>query len=525
MADENSVEIIYEAVVRGMQNVENLSRQNEQLQSQAKSQAETIKRLTTEHQKHESALLKARSAIQAFRRELFAVAFTTGLVVGGLKLMGNESDRLSAKLEAVSDRWRDMLRRAGDFLVGGVNRMKGIKDGQDPISRSARINQLSLEAQTARLAGDQVTALEKTQEAERIKILENGNKEKERLYGDLLRKKQEMEREDLRLTELGLKRQAQIYKDFVKETVGAFKGGTADTLFNFLQGERQTAGDVLRNFTTGINRAISNALSESLFTSIAGGGGMGGFFQNFTNALTGKKPELAEAQKTNARLAEMSDLERRMADCICSAAETLRHIEACTCATAEAIGGRIPTSATVQMPGASTAQKIASIAGLVGSVAGLGGMVSGGFGGGGSTGPGPMFPPDGGINPGGVPPSAGPGGGGPSFNYQPGPILHSGGFIHKFPSGGEVPIMAQPGEFVVRRTAASENKDLLKSINSGSRQSRSAQNVYFINANDAKSFSDMLSSPSARAQLEMQITRAIMANGQLRDTIKNFGRG
>lgn len=302
-----------------------------------------------------------------------------------------------------------------------------------------------------------------------------------------------MEREDLRLTELGLKRQSQIYKDFVKETVGAFKGGTADTLFNFLQGERQTVGDVLKSFTTGINRAISNALSESLFTSLLGGGGMGGFFQNFMNSLTGKKtddPNKKAQDETNRILIDHNNILMAIRECVCRTASAVEAMAACGCPDNSKI-----TSMNITPGKISTASRLASVFGSIAGAAGaLGGM------------------PSGGKSP-------------PSIKIDPKLLGHSGREIPQFPSGGEVPIMAQPGEFIVRKSAAQDNKDLLKSINSGARQSKQAQNVYFINANDAKSFSDMLSSPSARAQLEFQITRAIMGNGQLRDTIKNFGRG
>ena len=45
--------------------------------------------------------------------------------------------------------------------------------------------------------------------------------------------------------------------------------------------------------------------------------------------------------------------------------------------------------------------------------------------------------------------------------------FHDGGLIPGFAGGGEVPIIAQPGEFVVNRRATQNNMGMLSAINSG----------------------------------------------------------
>jgi len=117
---------------------------------------------------------------------------------------------------------------------------------------------------------------------------------------------------------------------------------------------------------------------------------------------------------------------------------------------------------------------------------------------------------------GGLPASAG-------VTFGPNSFAHTGGAV-RFQTGGEVPAVLHQGEFVVRRSVAQDNKEALKEMNAGGKKIRGTQNVFMIKANDASSFADMLSTPSARAQLEIQVIRAIMANGQIRQIIKDFAK-
>lgn len=74
----------------------------------------------------------------------------------------------------------------------------------------------------------------------------------------------------------------------------------------------------------------------------------------------------------------------------------------------------------------------------------------------------------------------------------------------------------------MRRAAAEQNKDLLRSINGGATPMKGTGNVFIINANDAASFASMLSSPSAQAQIEISVIRSVMSNGNLRNILKNY---
>ncbi len=78
-------------------------------------------------------------------------------------------------------------------------------------------------------------------------------------------------------------------------------------------------------------------------------------------------------------------------------------------------------------------------------------------------------------------------------NYYP---YHSGGEIKKrlpsFQYGGEIPIMAKPGEFMVREGPAQRNMDLLQAINAGKDISEGKQVTYTIYAVDARSFQQLL---------------------------------
>lgn len=89
--------------------------------------------------------------------------------------------------------------------------------------------------------------------------------------------------------------------------------------------------------------------------------------------------------------------------------------------------------------------------------------------------------------------------------------------------GGEVPIMAHRGEFVVNARAAQANKGILEEINSGDmNRVRGTQNVFLIRANDAQSFANMLSTPSARHQIEIAVIRAVTLNQTIRPVLKEF---
>ena len=498
--------------------------------------------------KNTNTLLNAHSAVRRLHRELFVGASIIGLVTFALSAMakGSESAQIGLdKLNSVLTKGGGNIGNMASWAVAyagalstGLGNARAVQTADDMLLNNKSIETqakaldmksklLTMESDIYKTKGDELMSIKKKQQAEdeslKAEQIINEKNTGEKLYQitkdalsskkDLLAQGHAAEMEAFRLHSMGLKQQAEIDSQFKKQVVGGTQQTSSNVLQNFLNGEKQTGMDIVNAFRANFNKAVSDAFTESLFA----GKGFGGFFKNLTDMFTGKKPEVELAEKSNARLAEISDFNERMADCICSAAETLKRIEECTCSTAQQIGGAIPTSVNFSPGKESTWSKLATITGAIGSIAGgIGGL--GGLGGV----PTPVNP--GTMPPAGMAPMAGPEFM-PSISMPGGAIGHSGMEVPKFPSGGEVPIMAQPGEFIVRKSAAQDNKDLLKSMNSGARQSKGAQNIYFINANDAKSFSDMLSSPSAQQTMEMQITRAIMNNGSLRDAIRSFGRG
>ena len=545
---DQQVQIIYEAVVRGQEKVVELARANEQLKAQTEAQAKTVKRLTEEHNKNESSMLKARHAIQAFRREMFAFGFVAASMAGALAFLAKGSDNLASALSTLGKETAQASKPLGDLIakyirfyggkgftspdlsIGSQNKLSSMfadiealrgnsasalreKLRADEIKmadevgdkwestfkrvfdtrkkllieqeeREKRVEILSAQAATAKAQGNDYTSLLKSQEAERLKIFRNSSDERQKLIEKEVLARQEAEREMFRLEKLGLERHRQILEGFNRDVIAAMRGGTSDAIFGALEGQGVDAKNIIKSISSDINRATADALSKALFTSLAGGGGEGGFMDLFKNNLMGKDGTASEVKRSNDKLeinnrnnTDMIGILKRIAECTCAAVSQSSTI------------GRSMT-ATVTPPGSSTLSKIGAVAGLVGSFGALGGL-------GGSSGP---------------------------ILTIPGevPRGHSGGFVGSFASGGEVPIMAQPGEFVVRRAIAQDNKDVLQDINTGSKKVKGTTNVFLIKANDAQSFADMLSSPSARAMIEMSLIRSIMTNGQVRQTIKNF---
>lgn len=485
---EDRIQIIYEAVVRGQEKVEALARENENLVRVNNDQKASIDRLSQSHEKHVSAMGRARQSILAFRKELFAVTFVAAAVAGAIKALSGTSDALGERLE-------DLGRKASNFLNPVASAIARLMGNKGQLSTGARADILGLQSETARLRGDEFTALMKKQEAERVKLLEAASNERRRIIEKELLARQEAEREAFRLAEIGLKNQAQIFRDFKRDIVDAFRGGTGDTIFKLLQGEKQTAGDIIKGFQTSINRAVADAVSQSLFTTLFQGGG---FMKNFVDAITGRKKKDPQIEETNKRLEKIESINARIADCACFTAQEIGNL-----------GRSIPSSINYEAPKVSGIQKAQAILNLTGALAGAGalGAASGGAA--------------------GVPNSMA---AGPQLNIDPSlymPRGHSGGMFGRrsFASGGEVPAALMEGEFVVRRPAAQRNKEVLKAMNGGAEAvPGGGGNVFLIRTNDAQSFSQALSTPSARQAIEIQVIRAIMENGGVRSVIKNFGR-
>lgn len=513
---DDLVEINYQAIVTGMGEVQALSAANESLTNQQAVNTSKINEATAIHEKHKNALLQTHTALRQFHRELFVGALALALVTTTLSSMANGSESAQIGLEKLKGTVNSLMGKFADATVFVFNFYKALLEGRSlgealataqkkvdgARSLDTQIKLLNMESQTAKIMGDERLSLQKKQEAEQTALKKDGITARFRILKDGLDKEQAAENEAFRLHSMGLKQQAEIESDFRKGIGGNFTSGGADIIDKFLTGQKQTLGDIAKSFTDGFAKTISKALSESFFSSLSSGKGFGDFFHNFMNTLTGKKDD--PVKETNRILSNQDQILKYIQDCVCRTARATEAMAACGCSDNSKI-----TSATITPGKIPTAARLATAFGGIGNAAnallGLPGLGGGGIGGGGSPAPMPLN----------VDLSAA---------FMNPEIKHSGGEIHKFPSGGEVPIMAQPGEFVVRKSAAQDNMDLLKSINSGARQSKQAHNIYFITSNDAKSFSDMLTSPSSQAQMEIQITKAILKNGQLRETIRNFAR-
>lgn len=514
------VEIIYEATARGAERVQDLTRKTQDLEdatnraSDANMKATTASKKATEQQaKHNDALLSARKAIRDFHKEIFALAFAVGI----LRSLAQSSDELASRLEGIGKAATRVLNPIGN-MIARMTTMQGLmgfatggfvgasaksKNAQIGLSDAKKTELLGMQEDIARLRGNSAEALRKKLEAEEIKFnasIQSLSDEKKRIFRAEFEERKKLLIEQQRLEELGLKNQRQIFNDFRKDLVSGFRGSTGETLFNLFEGNSQSGGDILKSFRSGISRALSDAISQSLFSSVLGGGGFGGFFDNFKNILSGKDKGADAAAKTAKNTEDMKSILQRAKECICRTAEN-------TAAMAGMSKGPTSYEGTITSPGANWAQKAGSITSLVGAVASLGAGAAVGAGGGGSVG----------YN--------NPSGNFANITNGTGPLMHSGGFVRAYSSGGEVPVTAQAGEFIMRKSVAQNNKEFLKEMNlngSTKKNPMGGGNVFLIKANDAASFSDLLSTPSGRASIESQVIRAIMGNGNMRQIIREY---
>ncbi len=491
----DSAKITLEYVTRGMENVKRAQEETARLKETTDRAAESHLRASQLVEKHAAALANARQVIVAFRMALLPVAVAIGVVSGGLKLATASSDALQERMEALGSTIKNTVLNALNPAANALARFFG---NQGKLSRGTRIDILGMQSETAKLRGDELTALLKRQEAERIKLLEGATEERKRIIGKELEARQQAEREALRLQQLGLKNQLQVFNDFKKDLVGSLRGSTSDTLFNIFEGNKQSGEDIRKNFRSGIHRAISEALSQSLFSSIFGGGGFSSFFENFKNILTGKN-------KTEERIAEYTErtaqILTKVQDCICRTAENTAAM------ASQGVGAAARYEGTITPPGTSVLGKIGAISNLVGSVASIGAGAAGGMGG----------AKTGGYN--------NPSGNFANITMGGGQLGHAGGYVRAYSAGGEIPMTAQGGEFIVRKSVAMRNKGFLKEFNSGGGSSMGSNHFYVnIKANDSKSFDEQLGTSSGRERIQFQVIRSIMMNSEIRRVIKDFAR-
>lgn len=475
--NDELVEITYQANVVGLDDVRNLKNQNAELQAQTDSNKSKVREATLVQEKHTNALLSARRAVIDIRKELFIFGFAIGTLTTLMAALSRGSNDLASAMQSLGRDAAAASKPVGDFLAKIVRYLGGKGFTAPDLGTDNQLQLSRLFSDIDTLRGNTHAALVEKLRAEEIaladKVGDKWNTTFKRVFDE--RKKLLLEEHDLAV--LGLKTQARIAADFRRGIVTSAQGATAGVFESVLKGEPQSGEEMLKSYRDAFASTIAESMSQSLFTTFATGGN---FFSNFRNILTGRTPQVIAAERAAKASEDTVGLSNQML-------AVLNQIAECTCSTAKSISG-----ASVTMPGGGGGSKVGAIAGLFGAVAGLGafGAAAGGFR------PGPM----------------------------PGPSLG----VDLMParaSGGEIPFMGMPGEYVVRRPGAMENKDLLQEINAGGNlKSAGGGNVFIINATDAQSFVDMLSSTQSRAMIEVQVMRAIMENGGVRRVIREYAR-
>jgi len=532
----NTVQITYEAVVRGADQVRDLSTKTAELGAENAKLTQTVSRVTAETNKSVTAGLQARRAIIDFRKEMFAASFVIGSAVLIMRDLAQHSDALAAKFEKIGDATRDFKSNLGDAIAsllslkGAMSALqnfplagflgfgaKGAQQGaataaKAGMSRESRIQLLGLQGESASLRGDTLTALLKKQEAERIKLLEGASASRRKIIETELLERQRLERETYKLSELGLKRLVDIQRDFTRGNISIFKGGISEAISGLATNKFKSKEDIM-GFVGGIgNQFIKNAadmIAEAIATKVfSGQGGFGdllGKLFGFKGAEQARQAAMLTTAQTQEKLLMNSyGVLQGIQNCVCAAASYLANMGSRGTPTISISGGK----------GGGALAGIGAIAGLVGAVAGAGAFAASSL----ASSSTAMNTIGGAIGEGGAT-------SGSHYVNIPGPGHRSGGWIPSFQQGGEVPAFVTPGEFVVNKTAAAANKDILEGINSGNKPVKgSGGHVFLIKANDAQSFADQLSSPSSQQKMEIAVMKAVMSNGQVRKIIRDFAR-
>ena len=472
--NDDLVEITYQANVVGLEELRALKNQNQDLQAQTDANKSKLREATVIQDKHTNALLEARRAVVGVRKEFFIFGFAIGTLTTLMSTLARGSNDLASSMDRLGRDAAAASKPVGDFFAKVINALggKGFTAPELGIGNQLQLSRLFSDIDTLR--GNTHAALVEKLRAEEIsmadKVGDKWNTTFKRVFDE--RRKLLLQEHDLAL--LGLKTQAAIAGDFRKGLVGGAQGATSNAIESVLKGEPMSPAEMLKGFQGAFAHTMADAISQSLFTSLAGGGG---FLTSMKNILTGRTPAVIAAEKGANAAEKTLDLNNQML-------AVLNQIAECACSTARSI-----TGATYVPPKQGTAGKISAASGAIGGAA-MALLGIPGLGGGGAA---PV----------------------PSLGVD---------LMPKRASGGEIPFMGMPGEFVVRRAAAMENKELLQDINSGRGTKSKGGNVFLIKANDAQSFVDMLGSPASRSQIEVQLIRAIMNNGSVRSVIKEFAR-
>ena len=120
MADE-TVRILLEVQKKNLEYISELSQKLNDATGQVEIQKRKVEELGQRFEKSESAMLKARRAIIAIRREMFALSFTIGAAIGVLKLLSTQSDELGLIFERSGDSVKSWMNKIGDATAFELN--------------------------------------------------------------------------------------------------------------------------------------------------------------------------------------------------------------------------------------------------------------------------------------------------------------------------------------------------------------------------------------------------------------------
>ena len=110
--------------------------------------------------------------------------------------------------------------------------------------------------------------------------------------------------------------------------------------------------------------------------------------------------------------------------------------------------------------------------------------------------------------------------GAPAIAHTGGMILPNGRVGRRFQAGGGVPIIAEPGEFIVRKAAAQGNMNMLRNLNETGQSG--GGDVTIVNSFDPKMIQDQIL--AAKDVILNMVSSDIRQNGLLRTTIQRFAR-
>lgn len=526
MAVGETVTVTYRVLLENIQAMDEFKRRHIEAEKEVERLKDRIEQLSDKQERHRTIMDKGRRAILDFRKEMFLLTFATASVIGVLTGLARSSDSLAGQLEKSGTQLQRIGKNLGDLVASSTaveffaKQLKGLADAFEKLNKlnqtktggrgqgeSAATGILidSLNARTLQAQGRSGAALGLQLDMQFLQQIQDqlakGGTGVDRLRAAWVSYRKEAV-DALHRTEMGLRTNVEIAKDLQRALLDAFAAGVSEPLFKLFQGEKQTSRDVLKGFQTGANRALADAIGQALKTQLFGGGG--NFFENLKNGFTGDNTPAIKATRDNTRV--MKDEMERLHAAIVSMKE-------CVCRTAENTGnmaanmGGGPREGMIHFPGASWSQKAGAISNLVGSVALVAGAGASAAGGGAS----------GGYN--------NPTGNNANITSNVGAPMHTGGMVRAFGTGGEVPITAQAGEFVVRRNVAQMNKDFLTDFNmhgDTKRTKNGGGNVFLIKANDASSFAEMMATPAGRNQIEISVIRAIMGNNNIRRVVRDF---